>query len=76
MLIQAIDFGEICRLRNYSLFKNIINLADVYRLGGNLERAEKMLNEAKILDSKNKMIKTMANLIEKKRKSLNKEANN
>jgi len=45
-LKKAADFGERLKLRDPKNTKNLINLADVYRLLGNIERSRKMLAKA------------------------------
>ena len=45
----AADFGERLRLRNREHLKNLLNLADTYRLNRNYERAAALLEEARIL---------------------------
>ncbi len=49
-LKRAADFGERCRLRNPGNIKNLVNLADIYRLMENNERAEMLLALALELD--------------------------
>ena len=49
-LKRAADFGERFRLRNPGNIKNLVNLADIYRLQENTERAEMLLALALELD--------------------------
>jgi tetratricopeptide (TPR) repeat protein len=49
-LKRAADFGERYRLRNPDNIKNLVNLADIYRLQDNSERAEMLLALALELD--------------------------
>ncbi len=42
---EALDLGESVRLRDPDHIRNLVNLADVYRLHGNPERARKILVE-------------------------------
>lgn len=46
----AIDTGERCRLRDPGNQKNLINLADAYRLSGNIRRARVILAQAQALN--------------------------
>jgi len=52
-LNEAVDLGERCRLRDPKHIKNLVNLADIYRLQGNEERARMILNLALQADSQN-----------------------
>ena len=51
---EAIEAGERVRLRDPKHVKNLLNLADAWRLKKNLTRAKKILNEALSLDADNK----------------------
>ncbi|MCB1158392.1 MAG: cache domain-containing protein [Leptospiraceae bacterium] len=46
---KAMDYGERGRLRDKSNAKNLLNLIDIYYLSGNIERAIKILPEARSL---------------------------
>ena len=50
-LDDAIDFGERCRMRLPDHARNLTNLADCYRLKGNMERAKQLANRALGLDA-------------------------
>ncbi|MBW7857929.1 MAG: hypothetical protein H3C43_06520 [Leptonema sp. (in: Bacteria)] len=45
-LLEAADFGERLRLRNVNHSKNLVNLADVYRLLRNYKRGIEMADAA------------------------------
>ena len=49
LLETAVDFGERLRLRNFEHAGNVIQLADAYRLLGQIDRARQMLLEAEVL---------------------------
>jgi tetratricopeptide (TPR) repeat protein len=42
----AIQYGERVRIRDAAHFLNLINLADLYRIQGNLDRALNLLEKA------------------------------
>jgi len=42
----AADYGERLRLRNPTHIRNLVHLADIYRLAGDLDRAEKLVRQA------------------------------
>lgn len=52
-LKMAADFGERVRLRNPRHIRNLINLADIYAVDGNAERASMLLQLALDLDPSN-----------------------
>ncbi|MBU41868.1 MAG: stage II sporulation protein E [Spirochaetaceae bacterium] len=54
--LRAAEAGEQVRLRNRSMVKNLINLSDCHRLTGNLDRAKKILNEARVLEPENENV--------------------
>jgi len=62
---DSIDLGERFRLRDPENINNLINLADAYRLSGNMERAEKMSNEVLRQDSTNENARKILALINK-----------
>ena len=49
----AIAYGECCRLRAPKMIKNLNNLADCYRLLGNEERAQELLQRSQELEPEN-----------------------
>jgi len=67
LLGRAADFGERYLLRNSKMFKNLINLVDIYRILGIDERAHKLLSEAKKIDSGHKKVKVIEELLAKKK---------
>ena len=61
---EAIDLGEALRLREPHNIKNLINLADSYRIDKNYTRAEKILSYALAIDGENeKALKLKALLL-------------
>lgn len=50
-LTESIELGERLRSRSPSHLKNLVNLADSYRISENLGRARKLFAEAKSVDS-------------------------
>lgn len=50
---RAIELGEALRLREPSNVKNLLNLADIYYVSGNLTRANKIAREAHFHDPNN-----------------------
>jgi tetratricopeptide (TPR) repeat protein len=62
----SVDYGESIRLREPKLVRNLVNLADVYRLQDLIPRANKILNEALNIDSTNKKALELLNYMEKK----------
>lgn len=60
---NAIDFGERLRLRDPNNIKNLINLADAYRLDKNFERARKIYNEAEVLAPENAYLLRLKELL-------------
>ncbi|RME89345.1 MAG: HAMP domain-containing protein, partial [Candidatus Hydrogenedentota bacterium] len=61
----AADIGERLRLRNPTHFRNLINVANVHLLLGNLDRATQLLEEAKAIDPENPKIEELMQAIEK-----------
>ncbi|MCB1308781.1 MAG: SpoIIE family protein phosphatase [Leptospiraceae bacterium] len=55
-LSTATDQGERVRLRQPGHFNNLINLADCYRLLGNVERAHKLAVEARSISADNRAL--------------------
>jgi len=62
-LMNAADYGERYRLRNKHNFKNLINLANIYILMKNTKRAIKLLKEAEEIDSTNKNLIQLQDVI-------------
>jgi tetratricopeptide (TPR) repeat protein len=62
---RAIDYGERCKLRVPKHFKNLLNLADSYRLTGNLPRAMELLDSAVEIEPDNKQGEKLRELINK-----------
>ena len=56
---QAADYGERLFLRNPGLVDNLVNLADIYRLDGNLERADYLADKALTIDPENNRAKAV-----------------
>ncbi len=50
---RAADFGERCRLREPRHLRNLVNLADIYRILGNSKRAEHMIDRALQIEPEN-----------------------
>lgn len=65
---ESADIGEIIRLRNPKHLKNLLNLADSYRLLGNFERSMKMISEARILHPDNKTALEIETALQEHRK--------
>ncbi|MBE7440246.1 MAG: SpoIIE family protein phosphatase [Spirochaetales bacterium] len=63
--MKAADFGERLRLRQPKHVKNLINLADVYRLLGNHARSEMLLGLALELDPENKNAAILQDVLQK-----------
>ncbi len=62
---DSIDLGERFRLRDPENINNLINLADAYRLSGNMERAEKMSKEVLRQEHMNENARKILALIHK-----------
>jgi tetratricopeptide (TPR) repeat protein len=56
-LLKGIDFGERYRLRDHLQIKNLINLSDMYRLLGDIDRAKKIIEQAKLIQPNHESIK-------------------
>ncbi|HMV76608.1 MAG TPA: SpoIIE family protein phosphatase [Leptospiraceae bacterium] len=65
---EAADIGEIIRLRNPKHLKNLLNLADSYRLMGNFERSMKMISEVRILHPDNRTALEIETALQEHRK--------
>ncbi|MCE9596545.1 MAG: SpoIIE family protein phosphatase [Spirochaetia bacterium] len=63
---RAADFGEAVRLREPALVKNLVNLADSYRMLGEPARAEKLVQESLALDPQNESAKRLREILERK----------
>lgn len=50
---KGIDFGERFRLRDRKHIPNLLNLAELYRLNGQLEKAQELLTEVRTLEPEN-----------------------
>ncbi len=59
----AIDFGERCRMREPGHVKNLVNLADCYRLTENEERAALLLGKARALEPDNESVRRLDDLM-------------
>ncbi|MCB1192147.1 MAG: SpoIIE family protein phosphatase [Leptospiraceae bacterium] len=66
----AIDHGERYRLYYPNDVKNLVNLADIYRLVRNYARAKMILDEIETIDSKNEGYLKMKSLLEKSESNL------
>lgn len=56
---SAADYGERMRLRNRAHLKNLLNLADTYRLSRNFERAASVLDEARGLPGSEEFVRKL-----------------
>ena len=65
-LEQALDMGESGRLRDPEHARNLINLADTYRIGGNLNRAQKILREASAREPENRDVLRLTEMMARK----------
>ena len=61
---QAIDLGERHRLRDPAHVRNLVNLADAYRLMQRLERAFVLLEEAQALDPGSSAVQRLSAVID------------
>ncbi len=55
-LAEAADYAERCRLRDRTNIKNLVNLANVHQILGNLGRSKKIIGEIERLDPDNDKI--------------------
>lgn len=58
-LQSAADYGERLRLRDRDHMKNILNLADIYRLNRNYARAWNLLDEARALPGSEEFVRKL-----------------
>lgn len=56
----AADFGERCRMRDPGHLNNIANLVDIYRLNGNIKRANRLLDRALEMDPEHELLQKVA----------------
>jgi tetratricopeptide (TPR) repeat protein len=61
---SAIDAGESLRLREPENIKNLINLADAYRMNQNFSRAEKILGYALTIEPKNEKAQKLKQILD------------
>ena len=60
-LAKGIEFGERYRLRDRTHVPNLLNLAELYRLNGELEKARDLLEEIQSLDPSNVRARRLLN---------------
>jgi hypothetical protein len=56
---SAADYGERMRLRNREHLKNLLNLADIYRLSRNYARAAALVDEARVLPGSEEFVRKL-----------------
>ncbi len=61
---EAIDLGERLRLRNPGHVRNLVGLADSYRLTGRLDRAFVLFEEARALEPDSSAVKRLSEVID------------
>jgi len=64
---KATDYGEAVRLREPKLVRNLINLADSYRMLGDQARAAKFVDECFLLEPTNENAQKLRDLLERPR---------
>ena len=62
----AIDFGERCQLREPDYLRNLINLADCYRLMKNYRRSSEIIESALELDNEDPSLLKLKSLVDAK----------
>jgi len=68
-LERAAELGERCRIRNPAHLRNLVNLADIYRLLGNRKRALHISQEAALIDPVDASLVRLGGLLETEEKS-------
>lgn len=63
---EAIDLAERVKLREPLNVKNLVHLADLYTVNGNIPRAVKLLKKAKQIDPDNKKILMIQEVLDRK----------
>ncbi|HMY46782.1 MAG TPA: tetratricopeptide repeat protein, partial [Leptospiraceae bacterium] len=63
MLAVARSFGERCKLRDPLHLRNLINLADIYRLMGDSAKAQETWKRAETLDPDHATVQKLKTLL-------------